>query len=77
MDARDGGSELFKIGDAADCDLAERVVWMFPILFPLVVAPDALSNVSVTLCLSDDDIGERDLRFSGGDAAWCVPIGDR
>ena len=78
IEAREGGRGFLTVGEVNV--LVERPASMLPLLWPLVaVVAVVLSKAdSVTLCLSDEGNGERDLRFGGETApVTCALIGDR
>ena len=79
IEASEGGRALFAVGELVESVLVERSMSLLPGLLPLAVVAAILSNAaSVTLCLSDEDNGERDLRFSRGDMGpLTFAIGDR
>jgi len=80
IEAREGGRGFLKVGEVVSNVLVERPASMLPLLWPLVaVVAAVLSKAeSVTLCLSDEGNGERDLRYGGETApVTCVLIGDR
>lgn len=65
IEASEGGRALFAVGEVVDNVLVERPMSILPGLLPRAVVVAVLSKAaSVTLCLSDESNGERDLRCS-------------